>query len=51
MKHLQRASKTSKTLKHMFATCAFSVMSPCFLNEWRLIVVELDTGAEVGGGA
>jgi hypothetical protein len=38
--------KHLKHLKHMLAICAFSAMSPCCLDEWRLVVAELDTGAE-----
>jgi hypothetical protein len=37
MKHL-------KHLKHTFATWAFNAMSSCYLDEWRLVVVELDGG-------
>jgi hypothetical protein len=33
----------------MLVTCAFSVMSPCCLDEWRLVVADLDAGREVGG--
>jgi hypothetical protein len=34
-----------KHLKHTHATCAFIVMSPCCLDEWRLVVVELDVNS------
>jgi hypothetical protein len=44
MKHL-------KYLKHKLATYTFSAMSPCYLDEWRLVVAELDAGVKVGGGA
>ena len=44
MKHL-------KHLKQKLATCAFSAMSPSCLDEWMLVVAELDTGAEVSGSA
>jgi hypothetical protein len=40
-----------KHLKHMLATCDFSTMSPCYLDEWTLVVVELEAGADVSGGA
>jgi hypothetical protein len=36
-----------KHLKHTLATCTFTAMLPCYLNEWRLVVVELDVGVEV----
>jgi hypothetical protein len=51
IKHLQHILKHLKHLKHMLAIYAFNAMSPCCLDKWRLIVAELDTGAEVGGGA
>ena len=50
MKHLQRTSETPET-KHTLTTCAFSAMSPCCLDEWRLVVAEFNAGAEVGGSA
>jgi hypothetical protein len=37
-----------KYLKHTFVTCAFNVMSPCTLEEWRRLVAKLYAGAEVG---
>jgi hypothetical protein len=36
--------KYLKHIKNTLATCAFSAMSPCYLNEWRLVVAELDAG-------
>jgi hypothetical protein len=44
VKHLQHTYEISETHKKTLATCAFSAMSPCYLNEWRLVVVELDGG-------
>ena len=44
MKHLNH-------LKHTIVTWAFNAMSSCCLDEWRLVVVELDDGAEVDGDA
>jgi hypothetical protein len=38
-------------LENMLATCTFNVITPCCLEEWRLIVAELDAGAEVDNGA
>jgi hypothetical protein len=38
--------KHLKHLKYMLAIYVFSVMSPCCLDEWRLVIVELDAGAE-----
>jgi hypothetical protein len=41
-----------KTLeKHTFATCPCTAISLFCLDEWRLIVAELDIGAEVGDDA
>jgi hypothetical protein len=33
-----------KHLKHMLATCDVNTMSPCYLDEWTLVVVELEAG-------
>jgi hypothetical protein len=33
--------------KHMLTTCAFSIMSPYCLDEWTLVVAELDAGGGV----
>jgi hypothetical protein len=44
MKHL-------KCLKYMLATWAFNAMSSCCLNEYRLVIVELNADTEVDGGA
>jgi hypothetical protein len=43
--------KHLKHLKHMLAICAFSAMSPYFLDEWRFVVAELDAAVEVGSSA
>ena len=43
MKHL-------KYLKYKLATCAFSAMSHCCSDKWRLVVVELDADVEADGG-
>jgi hypothetical protein len=51
VKHYNTPLKHLKHLKHTLATCAFNAISPCYLDEWRLIVAELDAGAEVGSGA
>ena len=44
MKHL-------KHLKHKLTKYTFSIASTCCLDEWRLVVAELDAGEEVGGSA
>jgi hypothetical protein len=36
-----------KYLKHTIATCTFIVASACYLDEWRLVDIELDTGMEL----
>jgi hypothetical protein len=43
--------KHMKHLKHTLATCTESTMPPCCLDEWRLVVSELNTRGEVGGSA
>ena len=40
-----------KHLKHTLATYAFIAMSPYSLEEWSLIIAELDASMEVNGGA
>jgi hypothetical protein len=48
IKHLQHTFETSETLE----TYAFSTMSPCCLDELRLVISQkLDTGAEIDAGA
>jgi hypothetical protein len=50
IKHLQHTPETSEILKTSLVTCAFSVISPFCLDEWRLVIAELDTGTKVSGG-
>jgi hypothetical protein len=38
IKHLQHTSETSEHLKHTLETYIFSIMSPCCLDELRLVV-------------
>jgi hypothetical protein len=47
IKRLQHTSETSETLE----TYAFSTMSHCCLDEWRLVVMKLNVGVEVTHGA
>ena len=35
----------------MLATWTFNAISSCCLDEWRLVIVELDAGVEVDSGA
>jgi len=51
IQHCNIPLKHPKHLKYTLATCAFSAISPCCLDEWRLIVAELDVGVEIGGSA
>jgi hypothetical protein len=51
IKHLQHTPETSEILETSLVTCAFSAISPFCLDEWRLVVAELDAGTEVSGGA
>jgi hypothetical protein len=44
---LKRSSETVETPK----TNTCNVMLPCCLGGWILIIVELDAGVEIGGGA
>jgi hypothetical protein len=37
-----------KHLKHTLESCTFSTMSPCYLDEWTLVVAEIDVGTVVG---
>jgi hypothetical protein len=46
IKHLKHTFEITETFEYTLATCAFSTMSPCFLDEGGL-----DVGVEVGSGA
>jgi hypothetical protein len=51
IKHMKHPNEISETLEIYACNMPFGVMSPCRLDEWRLVIAELDTGTDVGGSS
>jgi hypothetical protein len=51
IKRMKYPDEISETLEIYACNMPFSAMSPCRLDEWRLVIAEFDTGTDVGGSS